>query len=163
MKQSIFEASEALQKWEGMISKKRRSLCWFSRNSEVEATWISLIGWPHKMSTIHELLSKHVFTKNRKTLPIVQPIWMFWWKKTMNGKRNKFVVINETRLKSLSSLIGSAKCDKKYIGFQNVYRKVKFVSYSLWSKHSDWLHNLWRFSIFFVTCLLKRLKKCLMS
>ena len=50
MKQSIFEASEAPKQWEGTISKKRRPFHWFSRNSELEATWISLIGWPHKMS-----------------------------------------------------------------------------------------------------------------
>ena len=45
--------SEAPQKWQGTILKKRRSFCWFSRNSEVEATWISLTGWPHKTSTVH--------------------------------------------------------------------------------------------------------------
>ena len=50
MKQSIFEASEALQKSEGLILEKTRSFCWFSSNSEVEATWASLIGWPHKTS-----------------------------------------------------------------------------------------------------------------
>ena len=50
MKQSIFETSEAPKQWEGTISKKRRSFHWFSRNSELEATWISLIGWPHKTS-----------------------------------------------------------------------------------------------------------------
>ena len=50
MKQSIFKASEALQKWEGMSLKKTRSFQWFLSNSEVEATWASLIGWPHKTS-----------------------------------------------------------------------------------------------------------------
>ena len=49
MKQSIFEASEALQKWEG------RLFHWFSSNSEVEATWTSLIGWPHKTSILYLL------------------------------------------------------------------------------------------------------------
>jgi hypothetical protein len=34
-----------------MILKKTRSFCWFSSNSEVEATWATLIGWPHKTST----------------------------------------------------------------------------------------------------------------
>ena len=34
----------------GTVSKKRRSFHWFSRNSELEATWVSLISWPHKMS-----------------------------------------------------------------------------------------------------------------
>ena len=53
MKQSIFEASEALQKWEGMILKKTRS---FSSNSEVEATWFCLIGWPHKTSSKYVLM-----------------------------------------------------------------------------------------------------------
>ena len=55
LKQSIFEASEALQKWEGMILKKTRSFRWFFGNSEVEATWASLIGWPHKTSIIYVL------------------------------------------------------------------------------------------------------------
>ena len=30
---------------------QRKEGCWFSRNSEVEVTWTSLIGWPHKTST----------------------------------------------------------------------------------------------------------------
>ena len=37
----MFEASEALQKMEGMKKIK----------SEVETTWISLIGWHHKTSS----------------------------------------------------------------------------------------------------------------
>ena len=41
------------KQWEGTISKKRRSFHWFSRNSELEATWISLIGWPHKTSSMY--------------------------------------------------------------------------------------------------------------
>ena len=41
------------KQWEGTISKKRRSFHWFSHNSELEATWTSLIGWPHKTSNIH--------------------------------------------------------------------------------------------------------------
>ena len=50
MKQSIFEASEALQKWEVMILKKTRSFRWFSSNCEVEATWAR----PHKTSNVYE-------------------------------------------------------------------------------------------------------------
>ena len=55
--------------------QKRRSFHWFSHNYELEATWISLIGWPHKTSTVlmcgghnHRYLnaddqwSLHVFT-----------------------------------------------------------------------------------------------------
>ena len=38
MKQSIFEASEALQKWEGIILKKTRSFHQYSCNSEVGIT-----------------------------------------------------------------------------------------------------------------------------
>ena len=34
-----------------MILKKKRSFFWFLSNSEVEATWTSLIGWPHKTSS----------------------------------------------------------------------------------------------------------------
>ena len=45
--------SEASQKWQGTISKKRRLFHWFSCNSEVEATWTSLIGWPHKTSNTY--------------------------------------------------------------------------------------------------------------
>ena len=69
MKQSIFEASEALQKWEGIILKKTRSFCWFSSNSEVEATWISFIGWPHKMST------KYLFW-NKSVMHIAHRAWI---------------------------------------------------------------------------------------
>ncbi len=42
-KKSIFEASEALQKWEGMILKKTRLFRWVSSNSELEVAWASLI------------------------------------------------------------------------------------------------------------------------
>ena len=63
-------------------------------------------------------------------------------KKTMNGKRNKFVVINKTRLKSLSSLLGSAKYDKKYIGFQNVYRKVTSPNTSCLEAHAGFFRLL---------------------
>ena len=52
LKQLIFEAFKALQKWG--ILKKARSFCWFSSNSEVEAPWTSLIGWPHKTSTMYQ-------------------------------------------------------------------------------------------------------------
>ena len=33
--------------------KKRRLFYWFSCNSALEATWISLIRWPHKTSTFY--------------------------------------------------------------------------------------------------------------
>ena len=42
--------SESPMQWEGTISKKRMSFHWFSHSSEKEATWISLIGWPHETS-----------------------------------------------------------------------------------------------------------------
>ena len=46
-----------------MISKKTRSFRWFSSNSEVEATWASLIGWPHKTSTTYvHCKSNHLFS-----------------------------------------------------------------------------------------------------
>ena len=64
-KQSIFEASEAPKQWEGIISKKRRLFYWVSRNFELEATWISLIGWPHKTSIICTvLLIKRIWKPN---------------------------------------------------------------------------------------------------
>jgi hypothetical protein len=43
LNQSIFEASEALQNTEGMILKKNPRYFYLC-NSEVETTWISLIG-----------------------------------------------------------------------------------------------------------------------
>ena len=46
----MFEASEALQKMEGMKKIKSTSFHQYSWNSEVETTWISLIGWHHKTS-----------------------------------------------------------------------------------------------------------------
>ena len=49
----MFEASEALQKMEGMKKIKSTSFHQYSWNSEVETTWISLIGWHHKTSTTY--------------------------------------------------------------------------------------------------------------
>ena len=46
----MFEASEALQEMEGMKKIKSTSFHQYSWNSEVEAKWISLIGWHHKTS-----------------------------------------------------------------------------------------------------------------
>jgi hypothetical protein len=40
----MFEASEALQKMEGMKKIKSTSFNQYSLSSEVETTWISLIG-----------------------------------------------------------------------------------------------------------------------
>ena len=71
MKQSIFEASEALQKWEGMILKKKRLFHWLSSNSEVEATWISLIGWPHKTSSMYVVLLYMLILHSHKKWYIV--------------------------------------------------------------------------------------------
>ena len=48
LKQSMFEASEALHKVDGI---KTTSFHQYSWNSEVETTWIRLIGWPHKTSS----------------------------------------------------------------------------------------------------------------
>ena len=49
-KQSKFEAPEAPQKPSGTKKSKSRSFHQYSWNSEVETTWISLIGWHHKTS-----------------------------------------------------------------------------------------------------------------
>ena len=49
----MFEASEALQKMEGMKKIKSTSFHQYSWNSEVETTWISLIGWHHKTSSTY--------------------------------------------------------------------------------------------------------------
>ena len=51
----MFEASEALQKMEGMKKIKSTSFHQYSWNSEVETTWISLIGWHHKTSNVFYL------------------------------------------------------------------------------------------------------------
>ena len=37
-------------KWRGQKKIKPKSFLQYSWNSEVETTWISLIGWPHKTS-----------------------------------------------------------------------------------------------------------------
>ena len=52
----MFEASEALQKMEGMKKIKSTSFHQYSWNSEVETTWISLIGWHHKTSSTYIFL-----------------------------------------------------------------------------------------------------------
>ena len=36
-----------------MIVKKTRSFCSFPSNSEVKATWVSLVGWPHNTSNTY--------------------------------------------------------------------------------------------------------------
>ena len=48
LKQWMFEASEALHKVED--TKKKMSFHQYSWNSEVETSWISLIGWPYYLS-----------------------------------------------------------------------------------------------------------------
>ena len=55
--------SEAPKQWEGTISKQWRSFHWFSLNSELEATWINLIGWPHKASILEHAYAviKHAY------------------------------------------------------------------------------------------------------
>ena len=81
MKQSILEASEALQKWEGMIWKKTGLFRQLSSNSEVEATWASLINWPHKMSKSY---SKLVY---KATLSFILTI-LIWVVAYFEPKRN---------------------------------------------------------------------------
>ena len=44
-------------KWRGQKKIKSMSFHQYSWNSEVETTWISLIGWHHKTSTVHPLLA----------------------------------------------------------------------------------------------------------
>ena len=50
MMQSMFKTSEALHKVEGTKKIKTMSFHQYSWNSEVETTWISLIGWSQKTS-----------------------------------------------------------------------------------------------------------------
>jgi hypothetical protein len=45
--------SEALHQVEGTKKLKTMSFHQYSWNSEVETTWISLNGWPYKMSTVY--------------------------------------------------------------------------------------------------------------
>ena len=56
----IFEAGNFWRFWgpaeiEGMILKKTRLFCWVSSNSELEATWTSLIGWRHLVQCAQSL------------------------------------------------------------------------------------------------------------
>ena len=95
--QSIFEASDqtasdAPKQWEETISKKRRSFHWFSRNSELEATWINLIGRTHKKSTTYSLCTLLLF-KN----------WMICFEKTRHFHLN-FKLWWETLHESNSTL-----------------------------------------------------------
>ena len=53
----MFEAFEALHKTLGIKKLKSRSFHQYSWNTEVETTWISLIGWAHKTSSIYLLIS----------------------------------------------------------------------------------------------------------
>ena len=55
----MFEASESLQNMEGMKKIKSMSFYQYSWNSEVESTWISLIGWHHKISSAYSFMLKY--------------------------------------------------------------------------------------------------------
>ena len=55
----MFEASEALQKMEGMKKIKSMSFHQYSWNSEEETNWISLIGWHHTTSSMYYISSTY--------------------------------------------------------------------------------------------------------
>ena len=50
---------------EGTKKIKSTSFHHYSRNSEVETTWISLIGWPHKTSSMYIVCSAYVLVLRR--------------------------------------------------------------------------------------------------
>ena len=54
-----------------MILKERMSFHWFSSNSEAEATWFSLILWPHKTSNKYHL---YLCINSGSSL------WYFWYR-----------------------------------------------------------------------------------
>ena len=66
----MFEASEALQKMEGMKKIKSTSFHQYSWNSEVETTWINLIGWHHKTSTLYVYLCPQYKDLDKKFLKL---------------------------------------------------------------------------------------------
>ena len=55
-KQSMFEASETLQKPKGTKKIKTTLFHWYSWNSELETTWNSWIGWRHRTSNTYVFL-----------------------------------------------------------------------------------------------------------
>ena len=77
-------------KWRGQKKIKSMSFHQYSWNSEVETTWISLIGWPHKTLYIWVFLSRLktwwqgiCYTLSRKKMSIVwikTEIPFFSWK-----------------------------------------------------------------------------------
>ena len=77
LKQSMFEASEALHKVEGTKKIKTLSFHQYSWNSEVEKTWITLIGWPHKTSTVEPLANECTYHHLLSRLATYLPNWLF--------------------------------------------------------------------------------------
>ena len=86
MKQSIFEASEALQKWEEMILKKKSSFHWLLCNSEEVTTWISLIDWPLRTSTVYLIMNSSQMNS----------FIVLWLKLNFNFNEHSYLIISFT-------------------------------------------------------------------
>jgi hypothetical protein len=86
LKQSIFEASEALQKWEEMILKKKSSFHWLLCNSEEVTTWISLIDWPLRTSTVYLIMNSSQMNS----------FIVLWLKLNFNFNEHSYLIISFT-------------------------------------------------------------------
>ena len=131
MKQSIFEASEALKKWEGMILKKTMSFRWFSSNSEVEATWASMIGWPHKTSITYLYL---LLIHNTQILyPTVLKPFFSWWVTFYDQSHALFFGRHEYKCQlkllrrnslALTFLFSASEATVMYLQFYDLFSKL---------------------------------------
>ena len=123
----MFEASEALQKMEGMKKIKSMSFHQYSWNSEVEATWISLIGWHHKTSS--------TYSTNNEQLQ---------WPKSSLFPSLTVLSKNSYHLKLYLSFYVSGHL-WQFIGYQSLAHRGRF--WDVWCK-SRWNTVLWWVAIF---------------
>ncbi len=130
-----------------MILKETRSFHWFLSNSEVEATWISLIGWPHKTSTtyVHCTLYNVIlriarnFLETRENIKIsTHPFYhinldWFSWEWSKKNKKNLKKIIQNGRFKK-TEFFKIANSQKNF---------VKISQIGPWVSRIDWCEGHW--------------------
>ena len=112
-KQSMFDASEALQK--PVDTKKLKSIHQYSWNSEVETTWISLLFWPHRTSNTYAVSNFHKFKP-----PIT-------FESLHTG--NLIAIASHRMLKKVLSYL---HCDRFYLNLFHILIKIWCSNLQIW-------------------------------
>ena len=125
----MFEASEALQKMEDM-KKKSLSFHQYSWNSEVETTWISLIGWHHKTSSTY---SPRTLLLISRTIVFFMSSGMIFW----DEKIFLFQLANWEKYRNRRSL-----------NIRSTWKKTRVLS------HFDIVDKIFHWSHLKISCVL---------